>query len=66
VSPERLRQYVLILTRDIFPPLAGFIWGTFLVLTDALVPFHVPLIGALLGIPFVAPRRQKDETRDEA
>lgn len=54
MSPDRLRAYVLIFTRDLLPPCVGAYltirwWGT-------IEPFHLPLLTALFGVPFFAPR----------
>lgn len=58
MSPERLRAYVLILTRDVVPPAMGVFfsvkWG------DTLQPWQLPILAALFGVPLVAPRRKTD------
>ena len=54
MTPERLRAYVLILTRDVIPPALG----AYLVLTQGW-PYelwHPPVLGGLLGITLLAPR----------
>lgn len=56
MTPERLRAYVLIATRDILPPLTGVVLALFWGFTGALEPWHLPLVAGLLGIPLVAPR----------
>jgi hypothetical protein len=60
VSPERLRAYVLIVTRDIAPPLAGLFLTIWLPLAGQLEAWQLPLIAGLFGVPLVAPRESKD------
>ncbi len=56
MSPERLRAYVLIATRDIFPPLTGVFLAIYLPLTGQFEAWQLPLLAGLFGIPLVAPR----------
>lgn len=60
MSPERLRAYVLIVTRDVVPPLGGLFLLIFLPITGQLEYWQLPLIAGLFGIPLVAPREPKD------
>jgi hypothetical protein len=58
MTPERLRAYVLIFTRDLLPPLVGAYltirwWGTIEV-------WQLPLLAGLFGVPLVAPRSATD------
>ena len=59
MTPERLRAYVLIVTRDIAPPLAGLFLSIFLPLAGQFEAWQLPLIAGLFGIPLVAPREGK-------
>lgn len=61
MSPERLRAYVLIVTRDIAPPLAGLFLSIFLPLAGQFEAWQLPLIAGLFGIPLVAPRAEREQ-----
>lgn len=56
MSPERLRAYVLIVTRDVAPPLAGLFLLIYLPLSRQFDVWQSPLIAGLFGIPLIAPR----------
>lgn len=56
MTPERLRAYVIIVTRDILPPVAGIFLAVFWGVTNQLEPWMLPLIAGLCGVPLVAPR----------
>lgn len=56
MTPERLRAYVVIVTRDILPPTTGVFLMVYWVVTRQLEPWHLPLAAGLMGIPLVAPR----------
>jgi hypothetical protein len=56
MTPERLRAYVLIFTRDILPPGVGTFLAIFLPLAGAFEAWQLPLIAGLFGVPLVAPR----------
>ncbi len=60
MAPDRLRAYVLIVTRDILPPLTGLFLSVYLPLAGQFSAWQLPLIAGLLGIPLVAPRQPKD------
>jgi hypothetical protein len=60
VSPQRLREYVLILTRDVIPPAGGLFLCIYLPVTGQFEYWQLPLIAGLFGIPLVAPRESKD------
>lgn len=60
MSPDRLREYVLICTRDIFPPGAGIFLAIYLPVTHQFAAWQLPLIAGLLGLPVVWPRGAKD------
>jgi hypothetical protein len=60
VSPERLRAYILIVTRDIFPPLAGLFLSIYLPVSGQFEYWQLPLIAGAFGIPLVAPREPKE------
>ncbi len=62
MSPERLREYVQILMRDIAPPLTGVFLSIYLPLTGQFEAWQLPLIAGLFGIPLVAPRQPKGPT----
>ncbi len=62
MSPQRLREYVLIVTRDVIPPLTGVFLSIYLPLTGQFDAWQLPLIAGLLGIPLVAPRQGKDSS----
>lgn len=59
MSPDRLREYVLIATRDIIPPITGTFLSIYLPLAGQFSAWQLPLIAGLLGIPLVAPRQSK-------
>ncbi len=62
MSPERLRAYVVILTGDVAPVVAGFL----LILVPPGGTFEVwllPLVAGAFGVPLVRPRTlEKDDT----
>lgn len=60
MSPDRLREYVLIFTRDFFPPALGGFGFIYLLVTKQFEPWHLPLIAGLCGVPLVAPRGHGD------
>jgi hypothetical protein len=60
VSPERLRAYVLILTRDVIPPLSGLFWSIYLPISGQFEYWQLPLIAGAFGVPLVAPRESKE------
>lgn len=62
MSPQRLREYVMIATRDIMPPLTGVFLSIYLPLAGQFEAWQLPLIAGLFGIPLVAPRSPKDGT----
>ncbi len=62
MSPERLRDYILIVTRDVLPPLTGVFLSIYLPVAGEFSAWQLPLIAGLLGIPLVAPRPAKDDT----
>lgn len=57
MTPTRLRSYVLIITRDILPPLVGTFLTIYLPLSGAFAAWQLPLIAGLFGVPLVAPRK---------
>jgi len=59
MTPERLRAYVVIVTRDILPPVAGIFLSIYWGVTATLQPWMLPLIAGLCGVPLVAPRSEK-------
>lgn len=60
MTPERLRAYVVILTGDVAPVVAGFLLisappgGTFEV-------WMVPLVAAAFGVPLARPRANQED-----
>lgn len=56
MTPERLRAYVLIVTRDLLPPVAGTFLTWYLPTHDLFEYWQLPLLAGLYGIPLVAPR----------
>lgn len=56
MTPERLRAYVLILTRDVAPPLTGVFLSIYLPLAGLFEAWQLPLLAGLFGVPLVAPR----------
>ena len=60
MTPERLRQYVLVVTRDVLPPITGVFLAVYLPLAGEFSAWQLPLIAGLLGIPLVAPRAKED------
>jgi hypothetical protein len=60
MTPERLRAYVVILTGDVAPVVAGFL----LILAPPGGMFEAwmaPLVAAALGVPLVRPRNGSAE-----
>lgn len=60
MTPDRLREYVLIATRDILPPLIGAFLSVYLPLSHQFEYWQLPLIAGAFGIPLVAPRQAKE------
>ena len=60
MSPERLREYILLGTRDVIPPLTGVFLSIYLPLAGQFEAWQLPLIAGLLGIPLVAPRQPRE------
>lgn len=65
MTPERLRAYVTIFTRDLLPPCIGAYltvrWWT------TIEAWQLPLLAGLLSVPLVAPRAaNKRDEEDEA
>lgn len=60
LTPERLRAYVLILMRDVVPPITGVFLSVYLPVTGQFEAWQLPLVAGLFGIPLVAPRPPKD------
>lgn len=58
MTPERLRAWVAILTRDLIPPGVGIYFSV--KLGAHLQPWHLPLLAGLFGIPLVAPRGDRE------
>jgi hypothetical protein len=63
VTPERLRAYVLIFTRDIAPMLGGAFLLVYLPLSHQFAGWQLPLIAGLWGVPLMAPRRNGPNNR---
>jgi hypothetical protein len=63
MTPERLRAYVLILTRDVVPPSAGTFLSIYLPLTGQFTSWQLPLLAGLFGVPLVAPRRNNSKAK---
>lgn len=59
-TPERIREWILLATRDILPPLTGVFFSVYLPVTGQFEAWQLPLIAGLFGIPLVAPRQTKD------
>lgn len=55
-TPERLRAWVLIVTRDILPPAVGTFLAVYLPISHQFEVWQLPLLMGLFGFPFVAPR----------
>ncbi len=66
MSPERLRAYITILTRDLLPPSVGTFLSIYLPLAGAFEAWQLPLIAGLFGVPLVAPRRTGNGGEDHA
>ncbi len=60
MSPDRLRAYVTVLTRDVLPPLSGTGMLFYALITRTFEPWMLPLVAGLYGIPLVAPRAGGD------
>lgn len=60
MSPDRLRAYVLIITRDLVPCLVGAYLAIHLTATHQLEVWHGGLIATCFGIPLAAPRGPKE------
>lgn len=60
MSPDRLRAYILILTRDVLPPMGGLFLCIYLPATHQFEYWQLPLIAGLFGIPLVAPRESRE------
>ena len=60
MTPARLREYVLIITRDILPPILGGFGFVYLLLTQQFEPWHLPIIAGMVGVPLVAPRGREN------
>lgn len=54
MTPQRLRAYVLIVMRDIVPPLVGTFLSVYLPVTDQFAYWQLPLLAGLFGVPLVA------------
>ena len=66
MSPDRLRAYVTILTRDLLPPMVGTFLSIYLPLVGAFEAWQLPLIAGLFGVPLVAPRHRGNDATDHA
>lgn len=53
MSPARLRAYVLIITRDVLPPIIGAFLCVYLPVTDEFEVWQLPLLAGLLMVPLV-------------
>jgi hypothetical protein len=53
MTPQRLRAYVLIVTRDIIIPMAGAFLAIYLPISGKFQPWQLPLIAGMLGTPLV-------------
>jgi hypothetical protein len=62
VTPARLRAYVLIVTRDIVPPIVGAFLTVYLPLTHQFAYWQLPLLAGLFGVPLVAASRDGETT----
>lgn len=60
MTPESLRQWILLATRDVLPPVTGLFLAIYLPLAGQFEAWQLPLIAGLLGIPLVAPRPVKE------
>ncbi len=60
MSPDQLRAYVLIVTRDVLPPITGVFLSIYLPLAGQFEYWQLPLFAGLFGIPLVAPRPSKE------
>lgn len=60
MSPDRLREYVLIITRDIAPVVTGMFLCIYLPTSGNFEPWQLPLLAGLFGVPLVAPRGHGD------
>jgi hypothetical protein len=58
VTPQRVRAYVLIVMRDIIPPLVGAFLSVFLPLSHQFAYWQLPLLAGLFGVPLVAATRE--------
>lgn len=56
MSPARLRAYVLIVMRDIVPPLVGAFLSIFLPASGQFEYWQLPLLAGLFGVPLVSGR----------
>lgn len=61
VTPARLRAYVLIVMRDIVPPLTGVFLCVLLPVTHQFEYWQLPLLAGLFGVPLVAARDDPPE-----
>lgn len=57
MNPHHLRAYVLIITRDVLPPLAGLFLTIYLPLSGQFEYWQLPLLAGLYGTPLVAATR---------
>lgn len=53
MSPERLRAYILIVMRDVVPPLTAVFLCIFLPATHQFAYWQLPLLAGLFGVPLV-------------
>lgn len=53
MTPARLRAYVLIVMRDVLPPLTGVFLSVYLPLTHQFEVWQLPLLAGLFGVPLV-------------
>jgi hypothetical protein len=53
VTPQQLRAYVLIVMRDILPPLVGAFLSIYLAVSGRFEYWQLPLLAGLFGVPLV-------------
>jgi hypothetical protein len=61
VTPARLRAYVLIVTRDIVPPIVGAFLSIYLPASHQFAYWQLPLLAGLFGVPLVASRGGEED-----
>lgn len=53
MTPEVLRAYVLIITRDVLSPITGLGLSVYAYVSGVFEPWQIPFLLSLIGVPLV-------------